>query len=431
MEYLQSILVILLEMACFCLFQDIFIKSSLKHKRVSMPIVIIVMTLFSYGGSYLFDAYFIIKELYMVAILTLGLSVLKKGSWKRNLLISVMFMFLLIAADLITISIDANILLVSDDEKEMAGALIVLMSKAILLLIIVLIKPVVGEKWGYGSDAFDEIWHVIFPIVSICTIAAILSKGYGMQNDKDILFIWCVVFCLIAMNVFLMFYVKNNSEKNMLLQEKSLFEMDAKEQRILYRSLEEKIELQKRLSHDYKNHLSYISGLLENKQYDKIDAYIEKLNGKVEHDLDMIDTNNPIINTVINTKYYEAKKAGAIVVCKINDLSNIKMEEVDIIVLLSNLFNNAIEAVVKCDREKSIKFKVLHEKDKLVVSFQNTYCGVVKRDGELFRTTKKDRKGFHGIGIKNIINVVNKYNGEYQFDITDEIFRIVIVIPTN
>ena len=107
------------------------------------------------------------------------------------------------------------------------------------------------------------------------------------------------------------------------------------------------------------------------------------------------------------------------------------MEEIDIIVLLSNLFNNALEAVLKCKKDRQIKFKIVHEFNELVISFENTYNGNIKRDGDVFRTTKKAEDGFHGIGIKNIIRIVKKYHGDYQFNISENIFQITIIIDTK
>ena len=429
MDYVQSFLIVVLEAACFYLFQDIFIKDNFKRKGIYLPIWIFVISILSFGGSYLFTNFFILKEIFMIAVLGFGLQVLKSGRLRKNLLISVLFICMLAVADLITITIDTQIL--NHNSGKIVDMLIVLMSKAVLLLLIIILKHLAGEKWGYATDFVDEIWYVIFPIISICVISVILSKGYGIMDKENIYVLWGIIFCLIAMNVLLMFYIKSNSEKNFLLQEKRIFEMDAKRQQVLYRSLEEKIEMQRSLSHEYKNHFTYINALLEQKEYDKISAYIQKINGKAAHDLDMIDTNNPIINTIINTKYYEARKMGAVVVCKINDLSGLDMEEIDIIVLLSNLFNNALEAVLKCKKDRQIKFKIVHEFNELVISFENTYNGNIKRDGDVFRTTKKKEDGFHGIGIKNIIRIVKKYDGDYQFNISENIFQITIIIDTK
>ena len=76
--------------------------------------------------------------------------------------------------------------------------------------------------------------------------------------------------------------------------------------------------------------------------------------------MDVINTNNSVINVIMNTKYYEAKKAGASFICKINNLSGITMKETDIILLLSNLLNNAIEACEQCEKP-IIKMKFVKE----------------------------------------------------------------------
>ena len=108
------------------------------------------------------------------------------------------------------------------------------------------------------------------------------------------------------------------------------------------------------------------------------------------------------------TKYYEAKKAGASFICKINNLSGITMKETDIILLLSNLLNNAIEAVEKCLDKKMIKVKIVIENNKFIVSVWNTFIGEIKREGDILKTTKKENAVFHGIGLKNVVRIAEK-----------------------
>lgn len=429
MVYLQSYLIILLEVACLYLFQDTFTRSKVSKRKIVVPIWMLLVSAVSLIGTWLLSESLILKEMFAIILFTVSLYIINRNSIKKNFWLSVCFSFLLVAADFITMLIGSEILKLKTVGSDVTGVAIVLMSKSVLLLLIILSRRFLGDRWGYATDAVDEFWYIIFPIISICVIAAIVTREYRIKYVEDIYFIWGVLFALVAMNILLMFYIKGNSEKNYLLQEKRMLEMDARSQQILYRSLEEKIVLQRRLSHDYKNHLSYIRGLLELGKYDKISDYIDKINGKLDHDLDMIDTNNTTINTVINTKYYEAKKAGAAVVFKISDLSEISMDEVDIIVLLSNLFNNCIEAVEKCQDRKVIKFKIEHERENLIIAFENTYDGRIIKEGEVYKTTKRDENELHGIGIKNVIKIVEKYGGEYRIDADQNLFRTIIMIP--
>lgn len=258
-----------------------------------------------------------------------------------------------------------------------------------------------------------------------------LSNEFDVQEKVERSFVWYIIFSLIVMNVLLVFYMRDASERMCLLQEKRLFELDAKGQQALYHSLEEKIELQRSISHDYKNHLMYIQALLDKKEYEKLAHYLKKLNGEIERDLDRIDTNNPIINTIVNAKYCEARKKGAVIVCKINDLSEVKLEETDIIILLSNLLNNAIEAIEASQEQKIMRFKIMLENDKLIICVQNSYSGKIKKRGEVYETTKILNKEFHGIGIKNIVRITEKYGGEYQFEHTDKEFHAIVIIPNK
>ena len=55
-----------------------------------------------------------------------------------------------------------------------------------------------------------------------------------------------------------------------------------------------------------------------------------------------------IIDAILNSKYKETLDKGIVFIFQINDLSGIKMCDEDIVVILSNLLNNAIEACERC-----------------------------------------------------------------------------------
>ena len=114
---------------------------------------------------------------------------------------------------------------------------------------------------------------------------------------------------------------------------------------------------------------------------------------------------------------------------KINDLSEIGICDEDIVVILSNLLNNAIEACEKCNEKKVIKMKFVKEKDNVIISVKNTYDGeLVIEDGEI-QTSKKQDIDEHGIGIKNIIDVISKYQGSYAIQNNENEFYFSIIIP--
>ena len=56
------------------------------------------------------------------------------------------------------------------------------------------------------------------------------------------------------------------------------------------------------------------------------------------------------------------------------DVTDIVMEDIDIIILLENLFDNAIEAVEKCANKKEIKFSIKNINSMLVLKLWNSSC---------------------------------------------------------
>ena len=105
------------------------------------------------------------------------------------------------------------------------------------------------------------------------------------------------------------------------------------------------------------------------------------------------------------------------------------MDSAELVVLLSNLLNNAIDACKKCDGERKLKLKCVYEHGNFILSVKNTYNGKLNVVGETLYTTKKRNKESHGIGLKNVMQVIEKNKGYYAMNYTDTEFYISIVIP--
>lgn len=94
------------------------------------------------------------------------------------------------------------------------------------------------------------------------------------------------------------------------------------------------------------------------------------------------------------------------------------------VIILSNLLNNAIEACQSCT-DKIIKIKLVKEKEQTVISVVNTFGTMpVLVSGE-YQTTKEN-KAEHGIGIRNIKETVDKYGGSYVIRHKDHCFRLLL-----
>ena len=82
--------------------------------------------------------------------------------------------------------------------------------------------------------------------------------------------------------------------------------------------------------------------------------------------------------------------------------------------VLGNLIDNAIEAC-ETQEEKRIEVIIKEMKNLLIIKVINTF----QNDLPFNMSTTKSNSIFHGIGIKNIQGIVEKYNGSYEIDKKD------------
>lgn len=425
---LYILISIFIELACLYLFCNI---SSRNLERINVRLT--VWFVFSLSLRYLVEMipvkYLYIRELCILSIYIIIMFQIKQNSIYKVMIFSAIYMLLMSVSEIITVIIVDSVPIKSNEDNPLRKIISLLIKISILLMITIAINYFRIRNTGDRIYARNNLLLILFPIITLCILIYVFINWDEMNLEGANQHIWGILYSLVLFDVLFVFFCIAQNERNRYRLEKKIFITEAKNQQNMYRSLEDKIEIQRKLSHDYRNHLTYIASLLKQGEYEKADNYLKKIQISVSQDLDIIDTNNPIINTVINCKYHEAKNKNIVVSCKVNDLSDIVIDEVDIIVLLSNLFNNAIEACEKLEHKKMILFKIIKEEKMLIISIQNTCADDVLKDGDRYVTTKKDNPHLHGIGISNIVYIVEKYKGIYRFEKEDNLFKVVISIP--
>ena len=107
------------------------------------------------------------------------------------------------------------------------------------------------------------------------------------------------------------------------------------------------------------------------------------------------------------------------------------MKESDLVAVLGNLLDNALEAAKQCkERKINAVFFMQNQGMLSVICIENSYNGLIYKNGDKFISTK-NIQGVHGTGIKSVHNIIDKYNGHMQQDYTDSIFKTVVMIPAD
>ena len=119
----------------------------------------------------------------------------------------------------------------------------------------------------------------------------------------------------------------------------------------------------------------------------------------------------------------------------INDLSGLTLPEEDLVTLLTNLLDNAIEACEKLDPKispsnKTIQFKMVIEDSQLIISVRNPVIKPVQIINNTIVTSKKN-PAYHGIGLLNVDTVVRKHNGTSVLKCEDGWFSFAAMLALS
>ncbi len=225
-------------------------------------------------------------------------------------------------------------------------------------------------------------------------------------------------------------YMVSLLEKESQMQKLRLLHEQTQNQMQLYQSMKKRYEQQRRFSHDYKNQLHCIQGMLESGQTKEAAEYISGLTGNFRYNEMCVNTEHAVVNVMLNQKYQEACDKGIVMTMVSGDLSRLTISEEDIVTLLGNLLDNAIEACEKLTENKVIQFKMVLEEDQLVLSIRNPVKDAVQIKGNRIVTSKRD-KSQHGIGLLNVDSVIRKNNGTSVLKCEDGWFSFAAMIPLD
>lgn len=165
---------------------------------------------------------------------------------------------------------------------------------------------------------------------------------------------------------------------------------------------------QRILTHDFNNHVSTLSSLLASKQYIKASEYVTEL-GLFPCVSCVVSTNNPMLDAILNQKYSLAKAQNTSMRFTINNLSSFPMQDVDMVTLLGNLLDNALDACKKVEGNASIHVKIISNGDTVLLYIANTSLPVEITVEQMVCTDKADVMQ-HGFGLKNVRRILAKNN---------------------
>ena len=174
--------------------------------------------------------------------------------------------------------------------------------------------------------------------------------------------------------------------------------------------------------HDYRNHIQTMKDL------DALKKYLDKL----DEDLNTVDvvvkTGNKMTDAILNSKISLAKSKGINVIADAKVPVELKMSDIDLCIVIGNLFDNAIEASLALpEEERLIRLYMDIKNTQLYMCLTNfTSVKKLKKQGGRYVTTKGEG---HGFGLVRVDDIIERYGGYISRNSEDGAFTTEIMLP--
>ena len=262
-------------------------------------------------------------------------------------------------------------------------------------------------------------------VISLSSIFLIIMIFKMPAPDKNMI---TVSFVCILASIFVIVYLYDAFSR--IIQDKMQAVAVLKEKDYFHEQSELLKRKHKELSifrHDIKNHIAVIQQMLDKGQYEKAIEYTDIIADKLNSKDIYSSTGNIAIDSVINYKFRIAEENNVSVHLDIAIPEKLDIADDDIVVVLGNILDNAIEAVLKVADNRYINMNISYSRGCLFINATNNYDSYVSLAGGRLATRKKD-KSLHGIGIKSVCSIVGKYDGQFDYEYNDNVFMVNILM---
>jgi len=180
--------------------------------------------------------------------------------------------------------------------------------------------------------------------------------------------------------------------------------------------------------HDYRNHIQVMKSYASQGNLDAIRSYLDELDTDLSTVDTVIKTGNRMTDAILNSKISLAKSKDIQVTADAHVPVALTISELDLCIIIGNLFDNAIEAVTPLPpNERQIRIYMDMKNTQLYMSFTNmTATKKQKKENGLFSTTKGNG---HGFGLVRIDTIVERYSGYISRNSEDGAFTTEVLLP--
>lgn len=319
---------------------------------------------------------------------------------------------------------------ISMDLLNITGEDIVGIVTAITSLILVyLIARVYKKNSTIGIKSIGVVnlfWFTLLMVADtlVVTVIAVMNAELNLDKYRNI-YLFSVVLVIIGIFIQLAAVIFLFMQRNVYKEKKQLTEKYLNEQKNYYEYLENREKETKKFRHDLRSHMELILPLVRNHEYEKIESYLEQMQIKVDSLGNNVTVQNGTVDAIINQYYAKAKQQGITMEVQGRFPEECLIDIYDICTIFSNVLSNALEAAAQTS-EKYISVECRYTDRNIIIVVKNSFNSD-QPGGNVQLKTRKGNVDYHGFGLENMKDSINKYNGVFDIETKDNLFILTIL----
>ena len=286
------------------------------------------------------------------------------------------------------------------------------------------------SKKNYSIKQIDFMTFIIIPIMCISLIVCCINIIEVRDNDIELLIILFIISLItVAISIIYGVMFSRISRDNQLKTEYLLTQqkMNLYEDSVIKSG--KQIEKMSKIKHDMKNYLLSIGNLLDNSKYEEAQTLCTEMSETLQRVYTPINTENILLNAIVNVELDKAESENIDFKVEISDYLSEFSGNSDIISIIGNICDNAIEYLKTQPRELRIMtLKIARaEEDYSAIVCRNKISGSILENNSMLETSKNDKSN-HGKGTNIVKEICEKYNGNVSYTEENGYFIVKILL---
>lgn len=414
----SNVLLVLLEVIVLVFFASVFFKKNLSRRKFGASVILLAIS--NITALALLDSHFWSKAFAVIIVDAIWLKIAYDDTIMQSIGIAIGFYSFVSVWDvlvLLAVSFLSKKAFSTYMENPMEYYLICYGVKCLELLLTVIIGLFARNRFQFKNTTWkDWLRATLFPLTTIfCSV--IFFQIYEVESAVGTELLLCEII-LLFFDVMAIWILDHMDQQQAALQDNIILKRSIKQEKESMEALVEAYSDQRKKTHDFQNQLAVIYGLAQQESPNgEIIKYVEPLLKKELLPTLITKTGRNVVDILLTQKYSAAIKNQISFQMQLGDLSTFPLSDEELIVVLSNLLDNAFNAcmAVSSFDERKVLLKMRTKEAAGFLYLENrTAHDIEILDNKI--VAPKNKSIEHGYGLKNVTAILENINALYVFD---------------